>query len=92
MEMVDSEISENSLGGGDSKTALTEDDELFIVDSANNALPTGMYASVNVAVYEIVYTQERQLQKGSIDVGQFVKKNKGEYTSTGKYKTFSILQ
>lgn len=72
------------------KLKVTEDDELFYVDSANNAIPTGMYAAVNTAVYEIVYLQEKRIEHGSIDIGSYIKKENGMYVPAGRYKNFSI--
>jgi hypothetical protein len=91
MKIADSEL-RNDLSSDEPGVKVTEDDELFMVDSANNALPTGIYASVQVVVYEIVYNQERQLQKGAIDPASYVQMRNGEYIPATKYKSFSILQ
>lgn len=91
MKMTDSELL-NGLPSEENNSTVTEDDELFMVDSANNALPTGMYASVQVAVYEIVYNLERTVQKGTIHPTGYVHVRNGEYIPSDKYKSFSILQ
>ena len=91
MRIADSELmSGPSAGEGEGK--VTEDDELFMVDSANNALPTGVYALVQVAVYEIIYNQERPVQAGSISSANYVQVRDGQYVPSAKYKGFSILQ
>jgi hypothetical protein len=87
--MADAEL-EDTMEAGEAGT-LSEDDELYFVDSSNNAIPTGMYAKANTAVYEIVYGQERKLQKDAISIFQYVKKTDEVYVPVGKYKNYSIL-
>ena len=90
MTMTDAEVV-NGLPDEGQKAEVTEDDELYFVDSSKNAIPTGMYAKANMAVYEIIYTQEKKLQDNAIDISQYVKKDNDEYVPVGKYKNYSIL-
>jgi hypothetical protein len=86
--MADAEL-EDALTADDIETM--EDDELYFVDSSNNAIPTGMYAKAKMAVYEIVYGQERKLQKDALSISQYVKKSDDGYVPAGRYKNYSIL-
>lgn len=90
MTMTDAEL-QSGLPDEEQKAGVTEDDELYYVDSSNNAIPTGMYAKANLAVYEIIYGQERTLQNDAIGISHYVKKENGGYVPVGKYKNYNIL-
>lgn len=92
IKMLDTELTDELPGNEDGAAKISEDDELYMVDSTNNAVATGYYAQVSNAVYEIIYTQERTIQHGAISIADYVKKENEGYEPAGRYKRFSILK
>lgn len=85
MEIADGDITEGST------EEQNEDDELVLVDSANNEIPTGHYAIVKMSIYEIVYKSERKAEAELIDMKRFIKKDADGYVPTGAFKNYEIL-
>jgi hypothetical protein len=84
------EIADGQIVEGDE--TQNEDDELVLVDPANNELPTGYYVpDLKLNVYEVIYKTEKNADPSLIDIKKFVTKMDEGYQPAGNYKHYELL-
>jgi hypothetical protein len=90
VEMTDGEISDANNGDESDSASNKDRDELMFVDSANNEIATGYYATVRTTAYEIVYKSERVADASMIDINKFITKADGGYEPVGVYRNYDF--
>ncbi len=85
MEIPDADITDVSLNEGD------DEDELMLLDSANNEMPTGFYADIKISVYEVIYKTEKKADASLVDINRYVKRTSDGFVPAGAYANYELI-